>query len=89
MRQIIDLYSELVDKPSSNFGWAKCLDNAKANLYEEKWLKELPYEIWQYCVAVGNPFSLGGIKKGSSEDYLHITPNDDTQKYIYFVIKKL
>jgi len=66
LKQIINLYSELADKPNTDFGWAKGLDNAKAHLYEEKWFKELPDEIWQYCAAVGNPFSLGEIKKGST-----------------------
>ena len=64
-KQIIDLYSELADKPETDFGWAKGLENAKAHEYKEEWFEVLPKEIWKYCAAVGNPFSLGQIEKGS------------------------
>lgn len=64
--QIIKLYSELADKPQSDFGWDKGLGNAKAHNYAEEWFSTLPSEIWDYCAAVGNPFKLGVIEKGST-----------------------
>ena len=64
--QIIELYSALAEKPSEDFGWDKGLDNAKAHNYSNEWFKKLPEQIWQYCAAVGNPFSLGEIEKGST-----------------------
>lgn len=63
-KQIIELYTELAEKPDTDFGWDKGLDNAKAHAYNNEWFKELPSEIWDYCAAVGNPFSLGEIKDG-------------------------
>ena len=62
--QIIELYSTLVEKPQTDFGWAKGLENAKAHNYTQEWFDTLPSEIWQYCAAVGNPFKLGHIDKG-------------------------
>lgn len=60
--QIINLYSELADKPNQDFGWDKGLDNAKAHNYSDEWFQTLPSEIWDYCAAVGNPFELGTIR---------------------------
>ncbi len=64
--QIIALYSELADEPKKDFGWAKGLENAKAHGYSQEWFTMLPYEVWDYCAAVGNPFSLGEINKGET-----------------------
>lgn len=64
-KKIIELYSELADKPQSDFGWAKGLENAKAHNYRDEWFVNLPSEIWDYCAAVGNPFSVGKIEEGS------------------------
>ncbi len=64
--QIIELYSALAQTPSQDFGWDKGLDNAKAHKYSDEWFQKLPEQIWQYCAAVGNPFSLGMIEKGST-----------------------
>lgn len=64
--QIIELYSALAEKPSQDFGWDKGLDNAKAHNYSNEWFEKLPEQIWQYCAAVGNPFSLSKIEKGST-----------------------
>ncbi|MGB5964682.1 MAG: methyltransferase domain-containing protein [Sulfurimonadaceae bacterium] len=64
--QIIKLYSELADQPGKDFGWDKGLENAKAHNYSEEWFEKLPSEIWDYCAAVGNPFELGTIEKGST-----------------------
>lgn len=64
--QIIELYSELAEKPSKDFGWDKGLDNAKAHGYSDEWFELLPSEVWDYCAAVGNPFELGEIKEGST-----------------------
>jgi len=65
-KQIIALYSELVEQPNKDFGWAKGLDNAKAHGYSSEWIKTLPLEVWDYCAAVGNPFSLGDINEGET-----------------------
>jgi len=65
-KQIIELYSQLADKPETDFGWAKGLENAKAHNYKEEWFEKLPREMWDYCAAVGNPFSLGKIEAGST-----------------------
>ncbi|MEE8589269.1 MAG: methyltransferase domain-containing protein, partial [Sulfurimonadaceae bacterium] len=64
--QIIKLYSELADQPSKDFGWDKGLENAKAHRYSNEWFVKLPSEVWEYCAAVGNPFGLGTIEKGST-----------------------
>ena len=60
-KQIVELYSELADKPETDFGWAKGLENAKAHNYADEWFEKLPTKIWNYCATVGNPFSLGKI----------------------------
>ena len=65
-KQIIELYSELADKPQTDFGWAKGLENAKSHNYVNEWFENLPREIWDYCAAVGNPFSVGKIDEGST-----------------------
>ena len=65
-KQIIALYSQLADQPDKDFGWDKGLDNAKAHGYSSEWIKTLPSEVWDYCAAVGNPFSLGEINEGES-----------------------
>ena len=61
---IIDLYTELALKPEKDFGWDKGLDNAKAHGYKDEWLNTLPAHIWNYCAAVGNPFSMGDFPEG-------------------------
>ncbi len=63
---IIDLYTELALKPEKDFGWDKGLDNAKAHGYKDEWLNTLPAHIWNYCAAVGNPFSMGDFPEGST-----------------------
>lgn len=65
-KQIIALYSELAEQPEKDFGWEKGLDNAKAHGYSSEWIKTLPAEVWDYCAAVGNPFSLGEVKEGEN-----------------------
>ncbi len=65
-RQIIELYSELAEDPQKDFGWAKGLENAKAHSYKEEWIEKLPSEVWEYCAAVGNPFSVGDIPEGAT-----------------------
>ena len=65
-KQIIALYSELAENPEKDFGWDKGLDNAKAHGYSSEWINALPSEIWDYCAAVGNPFSLGEINEGET-----------------------
>ena len=64
--QIIELYTELAQNPDKDFGWDKGLDNAKAHGYKDKWINSLPKEVWQYCAAVGNPFTHADIKKGDT-----------------------
>ncbi|PHS56917.1 MAG: methyltransferase type 11 [Sulfurimonas sp.] len=65
-KQIIELYSQLAEQPNKDFAWDKGISNAKAHGYLDEWFKILPPEIWDYCAAVGNPFSLGEIKKAST-----------------------
>ncbi len=64
--QIIKLYSELAEQPGKDFGWDKGIENARAHGYEDAWFQKLPLQIWDYCAAVGNPFELGTIEKGST-----------------------
>lgn len=63
---VITLYTELALNPEKDFGWDKGLDNAKAHGYKEEWLDALPSHIWDYCAAVGNPFSIGEFPEGST-----------------------
>jgi ubiquinone/menaquinone biosynthesis C-methylase UbiE len=63
--QIIKLYSELAEQPDRDFGWDKGPGNARAHRYADDWFEKLPPQIWDYCAAVGNPFELGTIEKGS------------------------
>lgn len=55
--QIIELYTELAENPSRDFGWDKGLENAISHGYREEWIEQLPKEVWDYCAAVGNPFN--------------------------------
>jgi len=64
--QIIELYSELAVNPQKDFGWEKGLENAKAHGYKEEWFEKLPSDVWEYCAAVGNPFSIGEIPEGAT-----------------------
>jgi len=64
--QIINLYTELAQNPDKDFGWDKGLDNAKAHGYKDEWINSLPKKVWQYCAAVGNPFTHAGIKEGDT-----------------------
>jgi len=64
--RIIALYSELAEQPQKDFGWDKGLENAKAHGYKESWFEKLPSQIWDYCAAVGNPFSIGDIPEGAT-----------------------
>ncbi|QOY53743.1 methyltransferase domain-containing protein [Candidatus Sulfurimonas marisnigri] len=61
---IIELYSDLADNPSKDFGWEKGLSNAKAQRYRDEWFEVLPKDIWKYCAAVGNPFLNAEINSG-------------------------
>ena len=60
---IINLYTELAENPSKDFGWAKGLENAKAHGYKQEWLEKIPSSIWEFCAAVGNPFTHAKIKQ--------------------------
>ncbi len=64
--QIIALYSELAEQPQKDFGWDKGIENAKSHGYKDQWFKKFPSEIWDYCAAVGNPFSVGEIQEGAT-----------------------
>ena len=61
--QIINLYTELSQNPKQDFGWEKGLENAKAHGYKQEWIDSLPFEVWEYCAAVGNPFEGAEIKE--------------------------
>lgn len=65
-KQIIELYTQLAQQPSFDFGWEKGLENAKAHGYSSGYFTALPKEIWDYCAAVGNPFALGVINEGET-----------------------
>lgn len=64
--QIIELYTELAENPNKDFGWDKGLENAKTHQYKPEWIDALPSTIWQYCAAVGNPFSEAEIHEGDT-----------------------
>lgn len=66
IKGIISLYTELALNPEQDFGWDKGLDNAKAHGYKDEWIKRLPSHLWDYCAAVGNPFSLGKFPEGAT-----------------------
>jgi ubiquinone/menaquinone biosynthesis C-methylase UbiE len=66
VQQVIALYSDLAQNPDKDFGWDKGLDNAKSHGYSDEWIEALPLHIWDYCAAVGNPFSIGEFPKGST-----------------------
>lgn len=65
-QQIITLYSDLALNPHKDFGWDKGIENARNHGYKEEWIEQLPAGLWDYCAAVGNPFSLGEIPTGST-----------------------
>ena len=61
---IIDLYTDLATNPEKNFGWEKGLQNALNHGYKDEWIAAIPKEIWNYCIAVGNPFNAGELQEG-------------------------
>lgn len=65
-QQIIELYSDLALNPHKNFGWDKGIENARSHGYKEEWIERLPVQLWDYCAAVGNPFSLGDFPQGAT-----------------------
>jgi len=65
-KQIIELYTELAQNPNKDFGWDKGLKNAQAHGYKQEWIETIPPQVWQYCAAVGNPFTQSDIKKGDT-----------------------
>ena len=64
--QIINLYTELAENPKKDFGWEKGLQNAISHGYKEEWIKATPSEVWEFCAAVGNPFTHADIKEGDT-----------------------
>lgn len=65
-KQIINLYTELANNPKKDFGWEKGLANAKAHGYKEEWINATPSKVWEFCAAVGNPFTHADIKVGDT-----------------------
>lgn len=65
-QQVIALYTDLALHPHKDFGWEKGIENARSHGYKEEWIKQLPIELWDYCAAVGNPFTLGEFPAGST-----------------------
>lgn len=63
---VIALYTELALNPQKDFGWDKGPENARSHGYKEEWFDRLPSHLWNYCAAVGNPFSLGEFPEGST-----------------------
>ncbi|MCK9372135.1 MAG: methyltransferase domain-containing protein [Sulfuricurvum sp.] len=64
LQGVIALYSDLAQNPDKDFGWDKGLINARNHGYKEEWIEKLPTAMWDYCAAVGNPFSLGEFPEG-------------------------
>ena len=60
------LYTELALHPTSDFAWAKGIENARALGYDPAWLEHLPAGVWESSAAVGNPFGLGPIHPGET-----------------------
>ncbi|MDP3302516.1 MAG: methyltransferase domain-containing protein [Sulfuricurvum sp.] len=65
-KQVIELYTDLALNPNKDFGWDKGIENARSHGYKEEWIQQLPIQLWDYCAAVGNPFSLGEFSLGST-----------------------
>lgn len=65
-KQVIELYTDLALNPNKDFGWDKGIENARSHGYKEEWIQQLPVQLWDYCAAVGNPFSLGEFPIGST-----------------------
>lgn len=65
-KQVIELYTDLALNPHKDFGWDKGIENARSHGYKEEWIQQLPVQLWDYCAAVGNPFSLGEFPTGST-----------------------
>lgn len=63
-KNIIELYTELAQNPQKDFGWDKGLDNAIAHGYKQDWIDKIAPKVWEFCAAVGNPFTNAEIKKG-------------------------
>jgi ubiquinone/menaquinone biosynthesis C-methylase UbiE len=61
--QIIELYTDLAQNPNKDFGWDKGLDNAIAHGYKQDWIDKIPSKVWEFCTAVGNPFTNAEIKQ--------------------------
>ena len=61
---ILNLYTDLANNPEKNFGWEKGLQNAINHDYKDEWIASTPKEIWDYCIAVGNPFSARELQEG-------------------------
>lgn len=65
-QQVIALYSDLALNPHKDFGWEKGIENARNHGYKEEWIEQLPAQLWDYCAAVGNPFSIGEFGQGAT-----------------------
>lgn len=65
-QSIVDLYTDLANNPSKDFGWEKGLQNALNHGYRKEWIDRIPDEIWSYCAAVGNPFNAGVFNEGET-----------------------
>lgn len=63
---IVDLYTDFATNPGKDFGWDKGMQNALNHGYKEAWIKSIPEEIWNYCAAVGNPFTAGELHAGET-----------------------
>lgn len=60
------LYTELALHPEKDFGWGKGRENARTLGYDTEWLERLPDRVWASAAAVGNPFSLGPIRRAET-----------------------
>jgi len=49
LKPIVTLYTRLADDPSTDFGWGKGPDNARALGYAGDWLERLPAVASSNC----------------------------------------
>ncbi|MDH3527367.1 MAG: methyltransferase domain-containing protein [Gammaproteobacteria bacterium] len=65
-QQVIELYTALANNPARDFGWEKGRQNALNHGYNETWIAHLPAQLWDYCAAVGNPFTACAFRAGAT-----------------------
>ena len=77
--QIINLYTELAENPSKDFGWDKGLKNALAHGYKQEWIDKISSNTLEFCAAVGNPFKSAEIEDVECTGHNHYTTAETTK----------